>query len=105
MAQGAAKKLQAEAAEKRAKAAEKQKELVKLAAIEYLRQGCGKGGQQKPCPGSVNGKLRKACRRHLTLKPGSRKGKCDFLPKRLRRIMLHGEQHRRHIEEQPRTRT
>jgi len=82
IAQDAAAKLRAEADEKQRKASEKQQELVRLAAIEYLRQEFGsKGKRQKTCPDSIKEKLQKACRCHLAMPPGAHKEKCNLLLK------------------------
>ena len=106
IAQDAAAKLRAEADEKQRKASEKQQELVRFAAIEYLRQEFGsKGKRQKTCPDSIKEKLQKACRCHLTMPPGAHKEKCNFLPKNLRQIMRNNETDRSNIEAQLRTRT
>ncbi len=70
--EAAAAKLKAEAAEKEKKALEKQQQLVKDAAVEFLRHEYG-GKKEKLAPESVQEKLRKACRCHLTMMPGLHK--------------------------------
>ena len=58
--------MRAEMKEKVDKAAERQHELVKAAAVEFLRYKFGV--KQKPAPNALQEKLTTACRCHMTLK-------------------------------------
>ena len=74
--QGAAANIRAEMKEMGDKATERQHDLVKAAAVEYLQPEYG--NKQKPAPNALQEKLKKACGCHLTLKGGATKTSVAF---------------------------
>ena len=102
--EAAAAKLKAEAAEKEKKVLEKQQQLARDAAVEFLRHAHG-GKKEKPAPDSLQEKLRKACRCHLTHMLGLHKDKCSCRPANLHAALRQNVANRASIEQQLRTRT
>jgi hypothetical protein len=101
----AAQQLKDELAEKKAKADAKHLELVKQAALEYLRQEFGKTKKQKLAPESVQEKLAKACRCSLSMPKGMHKERCNFHPSNMRALLRVNAANRTSMEAQLRTRT
>ena len=105
MIMAAAQQLKDELAEKKAKAEAKHLELVKQAALVYLRQEFGKTKKQKLAPESVQEKLAKACRCSLSMPKGMHKERCNFHPSNMRALLRVNAANRTSMEAQLRTRT
>ena len=103
IAAAAAQKLKAEAAEKECKATARHEQLLKDAAVEFLRLEFG--SKQKPTATTVQEKLQKACKCHLTMAKGLHKERCSFKPQNVQYALQRNVQNRAAVEEQLRLRT
>jgi len=102
IAAAAAQKLKAEAAEKECKATARHEQLLKDAAVEFLRLEFG--SKQKPTATTVQEKLQKACKCHLTMAKGLHKERCSPKPQNMQYALQRNVQNRAAIEEQLRLR-
>ena len=79
--------MRAGTSQKETKAAERRHELIRLAAIEFLRREYG--NKRKTFLDILRERRKKACRRHLTLAKGVHKDRCSFKPVHSRRPLYH----------------